>query len=222
MTALAPNVDELRAINDDLETRPATAAIEWANEKFGTSLVLAASFQNCVLIDLAAQVAPGIEVVFLDTQYHFAETLWYVEQVRKRYDLNLRTMTPEVPRDDRWLVDLNACCRVRKVEPMARALEGKAAWITGLQRVDAESRANVPMVHYDLVRNMVKVNPIARWSETDVANYIVEHDLPVHPLADKGYQSIGCWPCTRLSDSEDDSRAGRWAGSDKQECGLHV
>ncbi|MFA5884021.1 MAG: phosphoadenylyl-sulfate reductase [Acidimicrobiia bacterium] len=227
MTALpqqlsqVPDLAELAEISRDLETRPASAAIAWAWDRFGTDVVLAASFQDCVLIDLAAQVAPEIEVSFLDTGYHFAETLWYVEQVRKRYDLNLRVIGPDLPADDRWLTDPDGCCAVRKVAPLARALEGRQAWMSGLRRDDAPSRANTPAVTYDVGRGLVKVNPIALWSDLDVEGYVRDHDLPVHPLADRGYASIGCWPCTRPVADSEDPRAGRWAGTDKTECGLH-
>jgi phosphoadenosine phosphosulfate reductase len=183
--------------------------------------VLAASFQDCVLISLAAQVAPGIEVAFLDTGYHFAETLWYVEQVRSRFDLNLSQIKPEVPLDDRWLTDPDACCKARKVDPLNRALAGKAAWMSGLRRDEAPSRANSPIVSYDVGRGLVKVNPIAAWTDLDVDGYIHDHDLPVHPLADRGYASIGCWPCTRPVEEGESARAGRWSGTDKTECGLH-
>jgi phosphoadenosine phosphosulfate reductase len=216
-----PDLAELAEISRDLETRPASAAIAWAWDRFGTDVVLAASFQDCVLIDLAAQVAPEIEVSFLDTGYHFAETLWYVEQVRKRYDLNLRVIGPDLPADDRWLTDPDGCCAVRKVAPLARALEGRQAWMSGLRRDDAPSRANTPAVTYDVGRGLVKVNPIALWSDLDVEGYVRDHDLPVHPLADRGYASIGCWPCTRPVADSEDPRAGRWAGTDKTECGLH-
>ena len=212
---------ELAHLAASLEQRPATDAIAWAVERFGDGLVLAASFQDCVMIDLAAQVVPDLDVVFLDTQYHFAETLWYVEQVRARYDLDLRVIEPDVPRDDRWLADPDACCRVRKVEPLARALEGKDAWMSGLRRSDGPTRASTPVVAYDAVRDLVKVNPIAGWSDADVAAYTAERDLPLHPLASKGYASIGCWPCTRPVSETDDPRAGRWSDRDKLECGLH-
>lgn len=220
-SGLPPDLAELKAVNADLETRPAVAAIEWAHERFGDGLVLAASFQDCVLIDLASQVAPGIEVVFLDTQYHFAETLWYVDQVQARYNLNVRRLEPDVPRDDRWLADPDACCRVRKVEPMARALEGKDAWMTGLRRAETASRTSTPIVHFDIARDLVKVNPLARWTDEDIAGYTTERELPVHPLVDRGYASIGCWPCTRPVEPGDDPRAGRWADHEKRECGLH-
>jgi phosphoadenosine phosphosulfate reductase len=219
--SVVPDLAELAAVSRDLEAKPATSAIEWAWDRFGPDVVLAASFQDCVLISLAAQVAPGIEVAFLDTGYHFAETLWYVEQVRARFGLNLSMIKPEVPLDDQWLTDPDACCKARKVEPLHRALAGKAAWMSGLRRDEAASRANSPIVSYDVGRGLVKVNPIATWTDLDVDGYIRDHDLPVHPLADRGYASIGCWPCTRPVEEGESARAGRWSGTDKTECGLH-
>jgi len=219
--SVVPDLAELAAVSRELESKPATSAIEWAWDRFGPDVVLAASFQDCVLISLAAQVAPGIEVAFLDTGYHFAETLWYVEQVRARFDLNLSVIKPEVPLDDRWLTDPDACCHARKVEPLARALSGKAAWMSGLRRDEAPSRAHSPIVSYDVGRGLVKVNPIATWTDHDVTGYVDDHELPVHPLADRGYASIGCWPCTRPVEEGESARAGRWSGTDKTECGLH-
>jgi phosphoadenosine phosphosulfate reductase len=216
-----PDLRELAAASTALEHKPATAAIEWAAERFGDGLVLASSFQDCVLIDLVSQVAPNIEVVFLDTQYHFAETLWYVETVQRRYGLNLRVIGPDIEPDDRWLDDPDACCAARKVVPMAKALAGRTAWMTGLRRDEAPTRVNTPVVGYDVGRGMVKVNPIATWTEADVARYSTDRGLPEHPLREKGYASIGCWPCTRPVGDGEDERAGRWAGLDKLECGLH-
>jgi phosphoadenosine phosphosulfate reductase len=216
-----PDLRELAAVSARLERQPATAAIEWAAERFGDGLVLASSFQDCVLIDLAHQVVPDVEVVFLDTQYHFAETLWFVETVRRRYDLNLRVVSPEVDPDDRWLDDPDGCCAARKVVPMAKALAGRTAWMTGLRRDEAPTRATTPVIGYDVGRGMVKVNPIATWVEADVARYAEDRSLPEHPLRSKGYASIGCWPCTRPVGDGENARDGRWAGSDKLECGLH-
>ncbi len=216
-----PDLRQLDAASTALESQPATAAIEWAAERFGDGLVLASSFQDCVLIDLAAQVVPDIEVVFLDTQYHFAETLWYVETVRRRYNLNLRIVEPDVSPDDRWLDDPDGCCAARKVVPMAKALAGRTAWMTGLRRDEAPTRAKTPVVGYDVGRGMVKINPIADWTAIDVQRYAEDRSLPEHPLREKGYASIGCWPCTRPIAEGEDARAGRWAGSDKLECGLH-
>src|SRR5438067_11643314 len=142
--APVPDLGELARLSAGLEAQPASEAVRWAWETFKDEAVLAASFQDCVLIDVAMQVAPDIEVVFLDTQYHFAETRWYVEQVRERYDLNLTVMTPRIPPDNLWQEDPDACCEMRKVEPLARALDGKAAWLTGLRRDEAATRANAP------------------------------------------------------------------------------
>ncbi len=217
-----PDLRELAAASAALERQPATSAIEWAAKRFGDGLVLASSFQDCVLIDLAAKVAPNLEVVFLDTQYHFAETLWYVDTVRRRYDLRLRVVEPDIDPDDRWMDDPDACCAARKVVPMAKALAGREAWMTGLRRDEAPTRARTPIVGYDVGRGMVKVNPIATWTAADVERYAEDHGLPEHPLREKGYASIGCWPCTRPVAEGEDARAGRWSGLDKLECGLHT
>jgi phosphoadenosine phosphosulfate reductase len=221
----APLVDvdlaELNAVSRELEEKPATAAIRWAHERFGDGLVLAASFQDCVLLDVAVRAVPDIEVVFLDTQYHFAETLWYVERVRERYDLNLRVMEPLVPPDDLWQVDTDECCAMRKVEPLARALQGKQAWMSGVRRVESASRAKTQIAHLDVGRGIVKVNPLALWSDEDIALYKRDHDLLEHPLVAQGYPSIGCWPCTRAVKPGEDPRSGRWAATGKTECGLH-
>jgi phosphoadenosine phosphosulfate reductase len=217
-----PDLADLARVSAELEAEPASSAIKWAWETFGDGAVLAASFQDCVLIDIATQVVPEIEVVFLDTQYHFAETLWYVEQVRERYDLNLRVITPQIEPDNLWQLDPDECCAMRKVEPLARALEGKSAWLTGLRRDEAPTRANAPIVGFDVGRGIVKVNPIAPWTDDDIAGYKKDHELLEHPLASQGYPSIGCWPCTRPVADGEDARAGRWAGTEKTECGLHL
>ena len=222
-TASLANVDlgELAAISAELERKPASATVRWAWERFGNCIVLASSFQDAVLLDIAMKAAPDIEVVFLDTQYHFEETLQYVKALETRYDLNLTVMQPLVEPDDLWEIDTNECCTLRKVEPLARALDGKQAWMTGLRRSEAATRANAAVVGLDVGRGVVKVNPIATWSDADVAAYVRDHGLPEHPLRDEGYLSIGCWPCTRPVGTGEDARAGRWSGTGKVECGLH-
>jgi len=130
-------------------------------------------------------------------------------------------MEPLVAPDDLWQIDTDECCAMRKVEPLARALEGKQAWMTGLRRVEAPTRAKTPIVHLDVGRGIVKVNPLATWTDDDIAAYKRDHDLPEHPLAAQGYPSIGCWPCTRPVKDGDDPRSGRWIDSGKMECGLH-
>lgn len=217
---------ELADVSRRFERAAPAEIVAWAVDRFGrggdNALTVACSFEDAVLVDIVAGVKPDIEVLFLDTQYHFAETLWFVEELRRRYDLNLRVMEPRVEPDNRWQRDVTSCCGVRKVEPLNRALAGKSAWITGLKRVDAPTRANAPIVSWDLGRGLVKVNPLATWTALDLSVYTAEHGLPVHPLAERGYPSIGCWPCTKPVPPGEDPRSGRWAGLDKTECGLHV
>jgi phosphoadenosine phosphosulfate reductase len=177
--------------------------------------------QDAVLIDLATKVDPGIEVVFIDTGYHFPETLETVEAVRRRYGLNLRMMTVAHHDEELWKVDPENCCSAVKVGQLDRALAGKAAWMSGLRRAEADTRATAPIVARDL-RGLVKVNPIATWTDLDVEGYIGDHDVPVNPLLAQGYTSIGCQPCTSLPTDADDPRSGRWAGRGKTECGIHM
>ena len=212
---------ELSALSAHLEQEGAAAAIRWAVDRFGSAAALACSFQDCVIVDLATRVDPGLEVVFLDTGFHFPETLQFVEQVRARYHLNL-TVTHQDASAAAWPCGTSECCQRRKVEPLFRALQGKEAWLTGLKRCDASTRSNTPVLAWDQTRRMFKVNPLAAWSDDDITRYISDHDLPVHPLIAKGYLSIGCAPTTRPVRAGEDPRAGRWADSDKTECGLHT
>jgi phosphoadenosine phosphosulfate reductase len=160
-------------------------------------------------------------VLFLDTGFHFPETLDYVERVRRHYDLNLRVLTPG-PEAEAWPCGSERCCELRKVAPLDAALQGRQAWMTGLKRADSLTRAAAPIVAWDEARRLVKVNPIATWTEDDVNNYQADHRLPIHPLVPRGYLSIGCAPTTRPVAPGEDPRAGRWAGSTKTECGLHA
>ena len=217
-----PDLGELAAVSARLEDAPAAAVVAWTIDRYGDDVIVASSFEDAVLLDVAVSVKPDIEVLFLDTQYHFPETLEFVEEVRSRYDLNLKVVEPLVEPDDRWKVDLEGCCGVRKVEPLARGLAGKRAWITGLRRADAPTRAKAPIVGWDVGRGLVKVNPLATWTAEDHAGYVAERELPINPLSERGYPSIGCWPCTRPVAPGEDPRAGRWAGSAKTECGLHL
>ena len=213
--------EELARVDADLATAPAGKAIRWAVDQFGQDLVLAASFQDVVLIDLAVKVDPRIEVVFLDTGAHFQETLEFVEQVRARYDLNL-TVTQPVPEASGWPCGTERCCELRKVAPLRQVLSAKRAWLTSLKRSDAPTRAAAPVVGWDATFGVVKVNPLATWTDDDVDSYLADHDLPVHPLMAQGYRSIGCAPTTRPTAEGEDPRAGRWSGTGKTECGLHA
>jgi phosphoadenosine phosphosulfate reductase len=197
--------------------------LRWAGEEFGDGLVVTASFGDAVLVHLVSRAIPDADVVLLDTGYLFAETQWYAEHLREQFGLNLRIIRPpdHAPRD-LWQTDTDACCAVRKVALLERALQGKTAWVSGLRRADSPSRANTPIVHDDLLRGVKKINPIATWTDEDVEHYRAMELLPEHPLTSRGYPSIGCWPCTEPVRPGEDPRSGRWAGSAKTECGLHV
>ena len=212
---------ELERLDREFETAPASTVVRWAVDTFGDGLVLAASFEDIVLIDLATKFAPDIEVVFLDTEAHFPETLTFVDEVRARYGLNL-TVTRPGPEAAAHPCGSAQCCQLRKVEPLRRALAGKTAWLTSLKRADGPTRAGAPIVSWDAGFGLVKVNPLASWTPDDVATYLADRGLPTHPLVARGYLSIGCAPTTRPVGEGEDVRAGRWAGLDKSECGLHV
>jgi len=212
--------EELALISKDFETAPASKVIRWAVDTFGASVVLAASFEDVVLIDLATKVVPHIEVIFLDTEAHFSETLEFVQAVRARYDLNL-TVTKPGPEAAAHPCGSEQCCQFRKVAPLRQAVQGNRAWMTSLKRVDGPTRADAPIVSWDASFGLVKINPLVTWTNDDIASYVRDHDLPVHPLTLQGYLSIGCAPTTRPVAPGEDPRAGRWAGLDKSECGLH-
>jgi phosphoadenosine phosphosulfate reductase len=212
-------------IPPNLDTWHPADVARWAAEQFGADqLVVTASFEDAVLVHVAATAVPGIDIVLLDTQYLFAETQWFAEQLRQRLDLNIRVVhpLPEVQPDNLWQTDTTACCQVRKVEPLQRSLAGKAAWLTGVRRTDGPTRADAPVAAYDIGRGLVKINPLATFTDDDISLYERLYELPRNPLTDRGYPSIGCWPCTRPVAPGEDKRAGRWSGSDKTECGLHT
>jgi len=195
--------------------------IEWAVNRFPGKVALAASFQDAALLDMVVGVEPSIEVIFLDTGFHFPETLAYVERLRSRYDLNLVVTHPEVPLDE-FPCGSSRCCELRKVAPLAKVLRGHSAWMTGLKRVDTPERAEAPVIAWDPSRNIVKLNPVAAWDDGDVEAYVAAHDLPRHPLTYLGYVSIGCAPTTIPVPEGRHPREGRWAGTEKTECGLHL
>ncbi|MGH3918926.1 MAG: phosphoadenylyl-sulfate reductase [Pseudonocardiaceae bacterium] len=212
-----------------LESAPADEVVRWAVRTFGTRFAVASSMQDAVLVHLVSQVVPGVDVLFLDTGYHFAETLGTRDAIAATYDVNLITLTPQqtVAQQDASygprLHDRNPdlCCGLRKVAPLDRALQRYDAWATGLRRVEAPTRASTPVVSYDARRGKVRVAPMTNWSDQDVEDYIAEHGILINPLLTAGYRSIGCAPCTRAVAAGEDPRAGRWAGSVKTECGIH-
>jgi len=216
----SPRDAELAEISASFEASPPGTVLRWAFERFGDDLVLACSFQDIVLLDLSLQVNPKMEVIFLDTEFHFPETLDYVEQVRAHYGLTL-TVTHPGPEASDTPCGADGCCGLRKVAPLRRAVSGKGAWLTSLKRVDAPTRLAAPIISWDESFGLVKINPLATWTDDDVASYERDHDLLIHPLISQGYLSIGCAPATRPVAAGEDPRAGRWSGSDKIECGLH-
>ncbi|MDQ3354536.1 MAG: phosphoadenylyl-sulfate reductase [Actinomycetota bacterium] len=212
---------DLASINAGFEAATATEIVAWAVEQFHPALSLASSMTDAVLIDLAWRVEPSIEVVFIDTGYHFPETLQTLEQVRRHYGLNLKVMTVAAHDQELWRIDPENCCSSVKVGQLDRALAGRAAWMSGLRRAESPSRAGAPLVAND-VRGLVKINPLATWDDDDVARYIADHSVPVNPLLEQGYHSIGCAPCTAPVLDGAGPRSGRWSESDKSECGLHL
>ncbi len=199
-----------------------TAIIRWAVEQFGSGLCMTTSFADTMLIDLATSVEPDIEVIFLDTGFHFAETIQTQRRAQARYALNLQVVRPPPDAADVWADGSDACCGDRKVRPLDDALlDGHTAWMSGLRRADSRGRAGTPIVEVDR-RGLVKVNPIATWTDEQVATYSADCGVIVNPLASEGYESIGCWPCTDPPALGADRRAGRWAGLDKTECGIHL
>jgi phosphoadenosine phosphosulfate reductase len=213
----------------DLDGATAADLLRWADENFGAEYVVASNMQDAVLIDMAAKVRPGVDVLFLDTGYHFAETIGTRDAVSEVYDVNVINVTPEhsVSEQDALLGknlfarDPNECCRLRKVAPLGKALQGYSAWVTGLRRVEAPTRANAPLISFDAAFGLVKINPLATWTDEDIQDYIEANNVLVNPLVFDGYPSIGCAPCTAKPADGADPRSGRWQGMGKIECGLH-
>jgi phosphoadenosine phosphosulfate reductase len=214
----------------ELEGASADDLLRWTDEHFGGTYVVASNMQDAVLVEMAAKVRPGVDVLFLDTGYHFAETIGTRDAVEQVYGVNVVNVKAEnsVPEQDTlfgkdlFARDPGACCKMRKVEPLGKALSGYSAWVTGIRRVEAPTRANAPLISFDEAFKLVKINPLAAWSDDDLQDYINTNGVLVNPLVDEGYPSIGCAPCTAKPAPGADPRSGRWQGLSKTECGLHV
>lgn len=226
-------VEDLRALADEGAARLVDATAEevvaWAAETFSGSLAVACSMADAVLPHLVSRALPGVDVLFLETGYHFAETRGTRDAVAATMPVTVVDVLPRLtvaeqdaefgPRlHDR---DPAACCRMRKVEPLAEALSGYEAWVTGVRREEAPTRSATPLVGFDERHGLVKVNPLAAWTFDDLLGYAQEHGVLLNPLLAEGYPSIGCAPCTRQVAPGEDPRAGRWAGLSKTECGIH-
>ncbi|AYY13387.1 phosphoadenylyl-sulfate reductase [Actinobacteria bacterium YIM 96077] len=212
-----------------LEGAPAGTIVRWAYETFGDKFAVTASMADGVLSHVAAQAVPGIKVLFLDTGYHFAETLGTRDAIAAAYNIDVENVTHpmRVPEHEAeygklYETDPDLCCAIRKVWPLDRALAPYEAWAGGVRRAESPTRADTPVVAWDPKRRKVKVNPLATWTDDDVEAYIAKHDILVNPLKQVGYLSIGCEPCTRPVAPGEDPRAGRWAGHTKTECGINI
>ena len=221
--------DLVVACGDRWEGEPADAVLRWAGRTFGDRLCATSSMSDAVIVHMLARHVPGTDVLFLDTGEHFAETLEFRHELAGRYQVNVidlrwdaqmsGAISPELR--DEFTRDPHSCCWRRKVAPLSRALESYDAWITGIRRVEAASRDATPVISWDERNQVVKIAPIAAWTDEQVAEYSRAHRLPANPLTSRGYTSIGCAPCTAPPTS-DDPRSGRWPGWAKTECGLHT
>jgi len=194
--------------------------VNWTFERFGDGVAMACSFEDLALLHMVHEVRPATEIIFLDTGGHFPETLGFAAEIEAAWSLNLTRTVPGPDAAGSPCGSAN-CCELRKVEPLGRALVDHAAWITSVKRVDAATRTNMKILMWDEKFNLVKVNPLATWSDDDVEYYLKSHDLPEHPLWAQGYASIGCAAMTLKPQVPGDRRSGRWVGLDKDECGLH-
>jgi phosphoadenosine phosphosulfate reductase len=227
------NTDELTGINTAFRDRSAEDLLEWAVKRFGQQLVLTCSFggaSGMVLLDMIARIGKGTPVVFLDTDLLFPETYALAEAAARRYGVTIERRQPVLTLAEQEIQegsklyerDPDRCCGIRKVKPLADALRPYRAWISGIRRDQSSSRASTELVQWSERHNLLKINPLAYWTERDVWRYIHAHEVPYNTLLDQGYPSLGCGPCTRKAGAGEDLRAGRWAGFAKTECGIHV
>ncbi len=215
---------------EEFENSTPQDVIAWAVEAF-PNITFACSFgaEDVVIVDMLQKISPSTDIFYLDTDFHFKETYETRDAIAAQYNLEFVRVSPKLTPeeqaekygDELWKSDPNACCNLRKVEPLTRVLGGYEAWITGIRRDQAPTRANAKKVEYDAKFGLVKFNPLAAWTSDDVWNYIRENKLIYNPLHDRNYPSIGCEHCTRPVMPGEDPRAGRWSGTEKTECGLH-
>lgn len=228
-------LSELAEANARLESATPEEIIAWAHERFAPYLTMATAFgpEGCVILSMLAKVAPQTYVFNLDTGYQFLETLDLRDRIARKYGIEVDMLQPElsVPEYEAlhggplYKSNPDQCCFDRKVKVLQQAARGKHAWMSGIRRDQSETRAETPIVKWDKKFQLVKISPLANWTKKDVWKRILEEDVPYNPLHDRGYPSIGCWPCTRAvvpGEPDGDERAGRWSGSGKTECGLHT
>jgi len=234
-TAVRPTPElaaEADALFEDIvdPVEQALAVLRWAGDTFGADFAITSSMADGLLAHLASRVIPGVNVIFLDTGYHFAETVGTRDWITSVLPVTLVNVTPPQTVAEQDLTygpnlyerNPDLCCSLRKVTPLAETLSRFVAWGSGVRRDESPTRIGTRLVDWDAKREMIKVNPIAAWTQDDVDAYIAEHQVPVNPLFEIGYGSIGCAPCTRPVAPGEDARAGRWAGKNKIECGIHT
>jgi phosphoadenosine phosphosulfate reductase len=232
MTVQTYSTEELAEANRALAAQTPPAILRWAVGQFYPRLTMATAFgaEGCCIIHMLAEIEPGVRIFNLETGYQFPETLEVRERIRQRYGIEVELVRPELTVAEYeeehggplYRIRPDQCCYDRKIVPLRRALAGFDAWISAIRRDQTTHRAAASVVQWDAKFDLVKVNPLLGWTKREVWAFILEHDVPYNPLHDRGYPSIGCWPCTRAVADGDDERAGRWAGSAKKECGLHV
>jgi phosphoadenosine phosphosulfate reductase len=233
-TATLRDRDQLRALAEagaaELSDASAEEVVAWVAAHFRVDVVtVACSMADAVLPHLVSQQLPGVDVLFLDTGYHFAETYSTRDEVARALDVNVVDVLPEktVAEQDAehgselFSRDPTLCCALRKVAPLRKSLAGYEVWFTGVRREEAPTRSATPPISWDERNGLVKVNPLAAWTFDELRDYAFAHEVPVNLLMASGYPSIGCAPCTRAVAPGEDPRAGRWAGIAKTECGLH-
>jgi phosphoadenosine phosphosulfate reductase len=226
------SAEEIAAANERLCDQPPQAILRWAVETFHPRLTMATAFgaEGCCLIHMLAAIEPSVYIFNLDTGYQFPETLRLRERIRERYGIAVDLVRPELSVAEYeaehggplYVHRPDQCCHDRKLVPLRRAVAGYAAWISAIRRDQTAHRAAASVVQWDSKFGLVKINPLLGWTRRDVWAFVVEHGVPYNPLHDQGYPSIGCWPCTHAVREGDEERAGRWAGTPKKECGLHV
>ncbi|HEV3187776.1 MAG TPA: phosphoadenylyl-sulfate reductase [Acidimicrobiales bacterium] len=220
MTPTSDLVIELEVVDERFERATPLEILKWTFDRFDDDVAMACSFEDVALLHMVHELRPSTEIIFLDTGGHFQETRDFADRMTNEWSLNV-TRTEPGPDAAASPCGTANCCELRKVEPLGRALQGRAAWITSVKRVDAPSRALMKTLMWDEKFGLVKVNPLATWGDDDVAYYLRSHDLPEHPLWAQGYASIGCAAMTLKPQVPGDRRSGRWVGLDKEECGLH-
>ncbi len=222
---------QLPQINRDLERATPREIIRWAWSAFGETMISSSSFQtqSIPLLYFISQEAPQIPVVFVDTGFHFAETIAFRDRVVEMFGLTLKIVQPQIKGEDFLRIfgplynqSPDACCFYNKVAPFQLYLKNYRAWISGIRRDQTDNRQNSPVIGQHPFLSLYKINPMAGWTAAQIDDFIEEHDLPRHPLWYKGYRSIGCEPCTLPVDHDEDERAGRWANFEKTECGMHI